>query len=218
MHATSSGRFCGSVAAAMAVLLSAVPAGPAFAERNDPAAALGDPAIAETAHVCSACHGIEGRSVSPLFPHLAGQQKDYLALELKEFRDHSRGERPAHTFMWGMASRLTDAAIDRLAAWYATLPPVDGREDDREAIEQGRKIFTEGVAATNVPPCGSCHGEKAEGAGEVPRLAGQHRSYLESQLDVFASGERGDNDVMHENAKGLTKDQIAAVAAFLAAM
>ncbi|HYL49535.1 MAG TPA: c-type cytochrome, partial [Stellaceae bacterium] len=36
-----------------------------------------------TVHVCSSCHGLRGKSVSPTFPNLAGQQKDYIVAQLK---------------------------------------------------------------------------------------------------------------------------------------
>ena len=55
--------------------------------------------VAGTEHVCSSCHGMEGKSVSPTFPRLAGQQKDYLVLQLKAFRDHTRADPHAHTYM-----------------------------------------------------------------------------------------------------------------------
>ena len=35
-----------------------------------------DTTVAGTVHVCSSCHRPEGRSISPTFPRLAGQQKD----------------------------------------------------------------------------------------------------------------------------------------------
>src|SRR5262249_1864711 len=40
------------------------------------------------ARVCSTCHGARGVSISPMFPHLAGQPPQYLEAQLKAFRDH----------------------------------------------------------------------------------------------------------------------------------
>jgi cytochrome c553 len=54
----------------------------------------------------------------------------------------------------------------------------------------------------------------AAGNAVFPRLAGQHRSYLEKQLEVFATGLRA-NAIMHEPAKNLTALQISQLAAFL---
>ena len=49
-----------------------------------------DSTVVGTVHVCSSCHGSEGRSISPTFPRLAGQQKDYLVAQLQAFRDKTR--------------------------------------------------------------------------------------------------------------------------------
>jgi cytochrome c553 len=174
-----------------------------------------DQVVAGTEHVCSSCHGAEGRSVSPTFPRLAGQQEEYLAVQLKAFRDHSRADPHAHTYMWGMAARLSDATIDGLASFYAKQEPALGTPGGQAEMAAGEKIFHDGIAATEVPPCMACHGEKAEGAGVIPRLAGQHRSYLEEQLEAFASNARA-NEIMHANSKNLTAEQISQVAAFLA--
>src|SRR5271166_3995735 len=57
----------------------------------------GDATVAGTVEVCSSCHGLEGRSVSPTFPRLAGQQQEYLVNQLKAFRDHTRADPHAHT-------------------------------------------------------------------------------------------------------------------------
>ena len=61
----------------------------------------------------------------------------------------------------------------------------------------------------------TCHGDKGQGAGPIPRLAGQHRSYLEGQLEAFASNQRA-NEIMHETSKNLTAQEIKEVAAYLA--
>src|SRR5450432_3754162 len=52
-------------------------------------------------HVCSSCHGPEGRSLNPTFPNLAAQQEGYLTVQLKAFRDKTRADPHAHTYMWG---------------------------------------------------------------------------------------------------------------------
>lgn len=172
--------------------------------------------IAGPVHVCSSCHGSGGKSLSSTFPRLAGQQQEYLENQLKAFRDHSRADPHAHTYMWGMAARLSDSTIDGLAAYYASQTPVHGSPSDTAEMAAGKKIFEEGIPAENVPPCNACHGEQAQGAGAIPRLAGQHRSYLERQLDAFSSNARA-NEIMHENSKNLTSQQISQVAAFLSA-
>ena len=77
--------------------------------------------VAGTVHVCSSCHGPDGRSSSPTFPRLAGQQKDYIVAQLQAFRDKTRADPHAQTYMWGMAARLSDATIDGIATYYGSL-------------------------------------------------------------------------------------------------
>ena len=63
----------------------------------------------------------------------------------------------------------------------------------------------------------ACHGENAEGNGPIPRLAGQHQAYLARQLEAFALMARA-NEIMHENSKDLTVEQISEVTAYLATL
>lgn len=167
--------------------------------------------------VCSTCHGPRGTSISPMFPNLAGQQAVYLETQLKAFRDRSRADPHAQAFMWGMAAQLTDPAITEIAAYYAAQRPAPGKPAGREETAAGKKIFEEGIPAQQVPPCQSCHGDKAAGNGPFPRLAGQHRPYLERQLAAFISNARA-NEVMHATAKDLTALQISQIAAFLSSL
>ena len=171
-------------------------------------------AVVGTEHVCSSCHGVDGKSVSPTFPRLAGQQKAYLVVQLKAFRDHTRADPHAHTYMWGMAARLDDATIDGLAAFYASLPPAEGTPGDPADVAAGKKLFAEGDDAHNVPACGGCHGDQAQGGDVFPRLAGQHRDYIERQLAAFSSNARA-NQIMHDNMKDITPEEIHQIAAYL---
>jgi cytochrome c553 len=137
-------------------------------------------------------------------------------VQLKAFRDKSRADPHAHTYMWGMAAKLSDETIDGLAASYAAMPPAQGRRGDPAEMAAGATIYVEGIPAQETPACAACHGEKAEGAGAVPRLAGQQRGYIERQLAAFAANSRA-NEIMHDNSKNLTPAQISAVASFVAA-
>jgi cytochrome c553 len=166
---------------------------------------------------CSTCHGARGISVSPMFPKLAGQQAEYLAAQLKAFRDRSRADPHAQAFMWGMAAQLTDSTINEIAAYFASQAPERGAPADHVEIAAGKKIYEDGIEAQQVLACQICHGKNAEGTGLFPRLAGQHRGYLERQLKAFAANLRA-NDIMRENSKNLTALQISQVAAFLGAL
>jgi len=84
-------------------------------------------ALRKTVETCGACHGVNGRSVSPTFPNLAAQQAAYIELQLKAFKDQSRADPDAQAYMWGMASQLSDAAISALAGYFAVQPAASGR-------------------------------------------------------------------------------------------
>ncbi len=60
--------------------------------------------------------------------------------------------------------------------------------------------------------CALCHGAQGEASSPIyPRLAHQNRIYLEKQLKNFRDGKRK-SDIMNEQAKDLTDEEIAALA------
>ncbi len=71
----------------------------------------------EKSAACAGCHGENGISGNPAFPKLAGQQKDYLVIALKAYRDGTRKS----DVMSGMAAGLGDADVDALAGYYASI-------------------------------------------------------------------------------------------------
>jgi cytochrome c553 len=203
-------RRCAAIIAMAPMLALALTLGAA----DGAAAAAPPPDIAGTIHVCSSCHGPGGRSLNATFPRLAGQQKVYLETQLKNFRDHKRADPHAKTYMWGMAARLTNRMIDEIAAYYASQPPAPGIPDRSTLAAAGRQIFDNGIPSKGVPPCKVCHGDAGQGNGQFPRLAGQHRAYIEEQLHAFALNTRA-NNIMHENAKNLDASEIEALAAYV---
>ena len=81
-------------------------------------AVAGDAAAGrQRAAVCTTCHGPLGLATLPDAPHLAGQSAIYVAAQLKAYRDGAR----QHEVMSLMAKPLSDADIDNLATWYASL-------------------------------------------------------------------------------------------------
>lgn len=169
--------------------------------------------------VCSSCHGPRGESVSSAFPRLAGQQAQYLDVQLKAFRDRTRGDPMAQAYMWGMASQLDDASIASLATYYSSQKAVHGAPGAANAAAQGKAIYEAGIAGANAQPCATCHGKDGEGNGIYPRLAGQHSEYLVKQLVVFKSSLRADTNaaIMHNISSAMSFEQMEAVAAYLAA-
>jgi cytochrome c553 len=60
-----------------------------------------------------------------MYPELAGQYPDYLALQLRLFAAGERGGTDYADIMHSAARRLTPEQIQDLAAFYASLDPAD---------------------------------------------------------------------------------------------
>jgi cytochrome c553 len=80
-----------------------------------------------------------------------------------------------------------------------------------EFVVEGSRIFAQ--------QCESCHGRDAEGNAErgVPRLAGQHYSYLVRQMHDAVDGRRPALPALHsQRIEPLNYEQVRAVSDFLA--
>lgn len=168
--------------------------------------------LAET--TCASCHGVGGRSIAPTFPNLAAQTVAYLQAQLHEFRDQTRADPDALSYMWGMASQLSDATIEAISDYYAARTPSRAKTADTELMARGKQIFEEGVTSQGIPACATCHGPQARGNNIFPRLAGQHADYLVKQALVIQRRLRA-SPVMYNVVKDLSQDQMRAVAAYL---
>jgi cytochrome c553 len=171
------------------------------------------PRVAEiVASRCALCHGPEGESASAVYPRLAAQHPDYIAKQLKDFRD---GRRKSDT-MTDMAKDLKDEEIIGLAAYFASKKAASRQPGDADFAGVGKFIFQRGNPYSGVPACTSCHGGNGHGTQQLPRLAGQHPAYLEIQLKEFTKRERtNDNAVMHTVAAKLTELETRAVAIYI---
>jgi len=71
----------------------------------------------KSARVCGSCHGPKGIARVDSYPSLAGQSAQYLAKQLRAFRDGSRTDPQ----MSVLAKSLSDDEIVNVSAWYASL-------------------------------------------------------------------------------------------------
>ena len=67
--------------------------------------------------LCANCHGAQGLATMPRTPHLAGQDQEYLAEQLK----HYRSGRRHHEVMSVIAKMLSDQDIELTASWFASI-------------------------------------------------------------------------------------------------
>ena len=171
--------------------------------------------VIRASHVCVACHGEGGRSTTPAIPSIAGQTREYLVAQLKDFRGQVRAETGRQGYMWGISALLDDATIDGLAAHYAAEKPAAGKPGDPTVLSIGKAIFREGLPAKKVEPCTKCHGDTGQGNGKYPRLAGQNAEYLAIQLDEFGTALRPHAKEMRAQIQGLSPSQRRALAAYI---
>jgi cytochrome c553 len=163
--------------------------------------------------VCVSCHGETGVSISPDFPHLAGQSGAAIYKQLHDYRTGSR----AHPQMTDIAKALDEAIIADVAAYYAGQPQ---RNPNPSTLAESPPAIIQlvelGDPRRNIPPCASCHRAGAGGPIETPVLAEQRAEYIVQQLKLYASGERR-NDVyarMRTIASKLTPSEMQGLATY----
>ena len=183
-----------------------------------PVLAMGDADAGQgKAAVCAACHGMDGNSVVPNWPKIAGQHASYLERQLALVKD---GARPVPE-MAGIVISLTDQDMADLAAYFSSQTASAGLTDETLRAS-GEQLYRGGNAETDIPACISCHGPAGEGnplAG-YPSLAGQHSVYSEKMLTGFRAGttwgaEDASSKIMTDVSHRLTDAEIKAVASYI---
>lgn len=164
---------------------------------------------------CAACHGMDGNSLNPEWPTIAGQHESYLIKALKSFKN---GERQ-NVLMSGMAMPLSDEDIKDLAAYFSQQKRTLNVADP-ELVVAGEHLYRGGNKDTGVPACLACHGPAGLGnpTAAWPVIAGQHSPYAASQLKAYRSKERstdGDTQMMRNVSAMLTDDEIKSVASYI---
>lgn len=161
---------------------------------------------------CSLCHGARGESATGTYPRLAAQHPAYIVKQLRDFRDGRR----KGAAMNEMAKDLVEEEIAGLAVHFSIQKPVARKSLETDLVAVGSYIFTKGNPFSGVAACAGCHGPEGHGTVQLPRLAGQHPSYLEAQLVEFNKRERSnDNAIMHTIAAKMTLLEIKAVSAYI---
>jgi cytochrome c553 len=167
--------------------------------------------------ICAACHSVDGNSVVPNWPKLAGQHQEYMVRQVTLIKS---GARPVPEMM-GITPGLSEQDILDLAAYFSAQKSSGGLADESKVV-LGERIFRAGNADSAVPACMSCHGPAGEGnpLSGYPVLAGQHALYTANMLTRFRQGEHwGEGDapskVMNGSASELTNEEIEAVASYI---
>ncbi len=88
--------------------------------------------------------------------------------------------------MCGMASQLSDAAIEALSYYYAAQALSRAKTGDKMLVTRGKQIFEEGVTSQGIPAC------------ELPRPAGARQRY-------FSTARRAARSVSGEAVTGFSQ-------------
>ena len=177
----------------------------------------GDPAAGQAkSQICAACHGLDGNSLMPQNPVLAGQVPGYIAQQLAQFKSGVR----KNAIMAGMTQLLSEQDMQDIDAWFSsqTAPPRTVSADDLELAHTGEKLYRGGDSEMSVPACMGCHGPAGFGIPpNYPRLTGQWSTYLEEQLLAFKDGRRA-SPIMGPIAFRLSAEQIKTLALYMSAL
>ena len=159
------------------------------------------------AEMCVGCHGDNGISQIENTPSLAGQPDQFIQWQLVYFRAGSRKNEQ----MQPIVEQLTNEDIRNLGAYFASLTPPKGPQDDKPDLSEKGKQAAAGRR------CASCHTDNYAGTKAVARVAGQREEYLIKALHDYKSGVRscGGQAAMADVAYPLSEEEITALAHYL---
>jgi len=170
---------------------------------------------------CAQCHEMSGTGDSSgAFPRLADQSSWYL---YKSLRDYAAGVRTS-SIMEPVARQLNDQQMQNVAAYYASIkdaPFFEEPQADLQTVQIGGAIAAAGIADRGVPACNGCHSTASNAGNPIyPYLTGQFAPYIENQLMLWKAGRRNGDpmNIMEYIAKGMTDEQIHAVAVYFASV
>lgn len=169
-----------------------------------PAAAADGAALAE--QHCARCHGSDGLATGPGLPHLNGQLASYLTDAIGKLQ---KGRLPT-AVPQHVPAGLETADIAALAEHYAGVRAArPAQEVDPAKLAKGEAIYRD--------RCADCHIDNGREADkDAPLMAGQKLDYLLTQSGLFLDGKRKFGFLQDDAFKGLSRDDVEAVAHFFA--
>jgi cytochrome c553 len=169
----------------------------------------------EKSLLCDGCHGELGNSTDPLIPKLAGQYRNYI---IKQVRNYQLGTR-THGIMSPMAATISDDDLLDAAAYYAIQNKMNGAGNVPNLI--GKELFLNSGISDMGLACVNCHGEGGKGLqpkiSAFPVIGGQQKDYLRQQLMDFRDMKRTNspNNIMNRITGSLNDAQIDSLAEYI---
>jgi len=189
----------------------------------------------EINETCAGCHGEYGQgSIDGEYPRLAGLTAEYIARQLRLFKQRKRINIPMLPYT--NERELPEEDLVSIAAFLASielptrLPPINEAEFDAlERLQASKKVVNIATYPGDVEAgrkfykkeCASCHGSDGYGdaSKDIPQLAGQYSQYLLKQVENIRSDERFHDD---PDDAGIFQEysdaDIAAMLAYLATL
>jgi len=165
--------------------------------------------IAEKVEVCAGCHGLDGKPTDKAIPIIWGQQLGYIYIQLRDFK---RGDRKNES-MQPIVSSFEKQDMLAIAEYFAQKQwPNLGQP------RSPKDVARRALSAEHSVGCTGCHLEQFQGAGTVPRLAGQSEEYLAKTIADFRTRARGNNPGMTDLMRATSPDDLAALAEYLAGL
>lgn len=154
---------------------------------------------------CSECHGEDGIGREPDMPHLNGQPESFLTTMIEAFR---QGRRPPKV---RIHREIPAANVAPLAKHYSRQKAVRPKSaTNPELAARGEKLYAK--------RCIDCHLDNGRDSDkDAPLMAGQTVDYLVAQTLAFKTGERKFPFLMDDAYRGLSDEELTAVAHFFAA-
>lgn len=156
---------------------------------------------------CMSCHGRPARGPLTGMPSLAGQQQEFILLQLDLMQKKVRD-------VPDMAELLKDYSeqdFADIAVFFNAMkpPPRRGTRDPER--------YAAGAAIAEKNDCKRCHLPGYVGERRIPRIIDQREDYLRNTLQAYRDSKRkGIDDSMNAAASRLSDDEIASIAHYLA--
>ena len=168
---------------------------------------------------CGGCHGMDGNSVLPMYPKLAGQNEAYIVKQIKDFKANTARK---NEIMFGMVAALSDEDAADIGAYFQAQTLAAAATLDESKLAAGREIYKGGNLQTGLPACQACHGPKGSGAAGIgyPQIGGQYTEYTLAQLKAFKDGTRSNDDksLMRSIVEKMSEEDMVAVANYIGSL
>lgn len=170
-----------------------------------PPSAAQEKPIAALISSCVDCHGADGIATKPDTPHLDGQFVAPLTNMIMSFQ---QGKRPTRVKMHRDIAAIDVAPLARHYAEQKAPRPRSATQP--ELVARGETLYQN--------RCANCHMENGRDSDkEAPIMAAQKPDYLINQMLAFKSGERKFPFLMDDAYRGLSDEDLTAIAHFFAA-